>query len=213
VTVHPSSMVMTRIGGKEYPLRSVPNCKTCQDPNRILIENELIRGMSYASIARSLEGKPEGSLGHPGAVAISDHVKNGHLPLGPSTQRRMIERRAKDIGRSIDEAEDTLVDYVTVNQMIVSRGFERMQDGEINPDVTDVIAASKFLHQIEQTVGGGLDEQAWESAMLAYMDVARQFIPPDRWQEYGAALYQNPILRAMAAASERKALGEGGDEE
>jgi hypothetical protein len=213
VTAHPSSMVMTRIGGKEYPLRSMPTCRTCQNPNRMFIENELLRGMSYASIARALEGMQTGHLPHPNAEAISDHINRGHLPLGASAQRRLIERRAKVIGRNIETAEDSLVDYVTVNQMIVSRGFERLQEGEIAPDLTEVIAASKFLHQIEQNAGGGIDEQAWRDAMLVYMEVAREFIPADRWQEYGAALSSNPILLAMAQAQERKALGGGEGEE
>lgn len=210
---HPASMVMTKIGGREYPLRSIPSCKTCQDPNRLFIENELIRGASYASIARALVDMPAGDLGHPNSEGISSHIERGHLPLGVATQRRMIERRAKEIGRSIQDSEENLADYVTVNQMIVSRGFERMQAGEINPDLGDVINASKFLHTVEQASGGDLDEQAWRDAMLAYMEVAAEFIPPERFAEYGQALSAHPVLRAMmAAASQPKALEAGDDD-
>ena len=200
-------MVETRIGGRNYPMRSVPSCKTCQDPNRVNIENELIRGLSYAAIAQGLLGTPEGRLGHPTAQQVSDHVKNGHIPVGVSSQRRLIERRAKEIGRSIDDAEDSLIDFVTVNQMIVQRGFERMQEGEITPEMTDVIAASKFLHQIEQSAGGGIDENTWRDALMAYMETTREFIPQERWAEYGAAMNANPILKAMARAAEQKAIG------
>lgn len=203
---HPSSMVATRIGGVDYPMRSVGSCKTCQEPNRLQIENDLVKGYSYASVARALEGMPEGDLGHPNAHQISEHVKRGHVPLGVSSQRRLIERRAEEIGRSVEEAEDSLVDFVTVNQMIVNRGFERMQMGEIEPEMSDVITASRFLHQIEQSAGGGLDENAWRDALMAYMDTTRMFIPAERWDEYGAAMNANPILRAMAKASEAKAI-------
>lgn len=213
MTAHPSSMVMTRIGGKDYPMRSVPNCKTCQDPNRMFIENELIRGRSYKLIAEALESMPAGGMGHPTADGISDHIRNNHLPLGVATQRRLIERRAKEVGKSIETSDDDLIDYVTVNQMIVSRGFERMQDGEINPDVAEVLAASKFLYQVEQAAGGGVDEQVWRDAMLAYMEVARDFIPAERWAEYGQALSRNPVLRAMAAQAEQRAITAGEDED
>jgi hypothetical protein len=177
------------------------------------IENDLVRGYSYATIARGLEGLEEGHLGHPTAHQISEHVKRGHIPIGVSTQRRLIERRAIEIGRSIDESEDSLVDYVTVNQMIVNRGFERMADGQIEPEMADVVAASKFLYQIEQSAIGGLDENTWRDALMAYMETTREFIPPERWTEYGEAMNANPILRAMAKAAELKSIGAGDDED
>jgi hypothetical protein len=203
---HPSSMVNTRIGGVDYPMRSLPNCKTCQDPNRLQIENDLIRGLSYNSISRSLDGLPMGGLAHPTGEQISDHVKKGHIPLGVSTQRRLIERRAKEIGRSIDDAEDTLIDMVTVNQMIVQKGFERLAEGVLDPDISDIIAASRFLQQVEQNAGGGIDENTWRDALMAYMETTRVFIPQDRWAEYGAAMNANPILKAMAKAAELKQI-------
>ena len=206
MTVHPSSMVVTRIGGRDYPMRSSASCFTCQNPNRLSIESDLIKGYSYTTIARGLEGTPTGHFPHPTARQISDHVKNDHLPIQVSAQRRLIERRAKEIGRSIDEHEDSLADYVTVNQMIVSRGFERLQDGDITPEITDVIAASKFLHQIEQTSDGDIDENTWRDALMAYMETTREFIPAERWSEYSAAMHANPILKAMARAAEEKAI-------
>ena len=208
---HPASMVMTRIGGQDYPLRSEPNCKTCQSPQRTLIENELVKGRSYAVIRRELEGLPAGDRGHPSAEAISDHVKNGHIPIGASLQRRLIERRAKDIGRNIETAEESLVDYVTVQQMIVSKGFERLQDGTIEPDVKDLIAASKFLHDVEASQGdNGLGEEVMLQALHAYLEVARTFIPADRWAEYGRAMASNPVLKAIAAKQEEQRTLEAG---
>jgi hypothetical protein len=202
----PASMVATRIGGHDYPMRSIGGCKTCQDPNRLQIENDLIKGQSYASIARGLEGMPEGDLGHPTGGQISEHVKRGHIPIGVSVQRRLIERRAEEIGRSVNDAEDALIDYVAVSQLIVHKGFERMQDGEIAPEMADVLTASRFLHQVEQSAGGALDENAWRDALMAYMDTTRAFIPPERWEEYGRAMNANPILQAMSKAAEQKAI-------
>lgn len=210
---HPSSMVVTRIGGVDYPMRSVPSCKTCQSPHRLAIENDLVKGLSYASIARSLVDLPGGHLGNPSAEGISDHVRKGHIPVGASAQRRLIERRAKEIGRSIEDSEESLVDYVTVSQMIVARGFERMQGGEIAPDLGDVIAASKFLYQIDQSAEGGMDQEVMLQALHAYMEVARSFIPQERWQEYGALMERHPVLRAIHDQQEaQKQLEAGGED-
>lgn len=207
---NPSSMVMTRIGGVDYPMRSVPSCKTCQSPQRTLIENELVKGRSYAVIRRELEGLPGGDRGHPSAEGISEHVKNGHVPIGASLQRRLIERRAKDIGRNIEAAEESLADYVTVQQMIVSRGFERLQGGEIQPDVKDLIAASRFLHDVESQGDNGLGEEVMLQALHAYLEVARTFIPPDRWAEYGRAMAANPVLLAIAQKQDQQRALESG---
>lgn len=192
------SMVMTRIGGHDYPMRSEPNCKTCQSPNRLYIEASLLRAQSYASIARSLSGLPPGEKGHPTDEGIAAHVKNGHVPINQGIQRRIIERRAKEIGRSVEDDEDTLADYVTVNQMIVDKGLAMLAEGNLELKGTDVIAASKFLHQVEQGAGGDIDVQAWIEAVMEYMEIAQKFIPPAAWQAYSAALQKSPVLKALA---------------
>lgn len=194
----PASMVMTRIGGQDFPMRSEPNCKTCQSPNRLFIEAELIRAKSYRSIARSLVGLPQGEKGHPTHEGIANHVKANHVPIGAATSRRIIERRARDIGRSVEDDEDVLADYVTVSQMIVQKGLEMVVGGGLDIKATDVINASKFLHQVEQGAGDSVDAQAWIEAVMEYMEIASEFIPPQAWAAYAARLQQSPVLKALA---------------
>lgn len=204
----PTSLVQVRIGGQDYAMRSEPNCKTCQSPNRLYIESELVRGRSYRSISRSLVGMPEGEKGHPSHESISNHVTAGHVPLGAATQRRIIERRAKEIGRSVEDSEDPLVDYVTVNQMIVHKGFEMLASGSLDIKAADVIGAAKFLKQVEDAAGGDIDTQAWIEATMEYMEIAQRFIPPQAWAEYSAALQASPVLRALAARQQQTIEGE-----
>jgi hypothetical protein len=204
---HPASMVMTRIGGQDYPLRSVSSCKTCQSPHRMAIENELLQARSYTSIAKSLEGLDAGHLGHPSPEGISDHVKRGHIPLPVSAKRRLIERRAKDIGRSIEESEESLADHVTLAQMVVTRGYERLVSGEIEPNLTEALAAGKFLHEVEKSVGGGVDESAWRDTLMVYLEVSRQFIPQEKWAEFSRSVGSHPVIKAMVEAQQKKALG------
>jgi hypothetical protein len=204
--VRPTSMVMTRIGGQDYPLRSVSTCRTCQSPHRLMIENELLKARSYAAIARSLEGMESGDLEHPTREGIGEHVKNGHMPIGPGVQRRIIERRAVEIGKNIEDSVDPLADYVTVNQMIVQKGFERLQAGDIDVDAKDIVAASKFLLSVDQSGQEGVDEQSWSDALMVYLELAVRFIPPEHQREYSDLLNANPILKAIVAKQEAKAL-------
>ena len=208
-----SSMVMTRIGGVDYPLRSDPNCKTCQSPHRIRIEADLIRGHSYRAIARSLEGLPEGVKGHPTRESISNHVQKGHLPIGQAVQRRIIERRAREIGQAVEDSEEPLVDHITINRMIVQKGFEAMASGSLDIKASDVVQASRFLHQVEKEAGGDIDAQAWIQAVMEYMEIAQRFIPSDQWAAYGAALQRSPVLRSLAQRQSQTIEGEVADEE
>ena len=194
----PLSLVMARVGGENYPMRSEANCKTCQSPNRLHIESELVRGRSYRTIARSLVGMPEGVKGHPSHESIANHVKGGHVPLGQAAQRRIIERRAVEIGRAVEDSEDPLTDYVTLNQMIVNKGVEMMASGDLDIKATDVIAASKFLYGVEQGAGGEVDVQAWIEAVTEFMEIAQKHIPPSAWQAYAAELHASPVLKALA---------------
>lgn len=205
----PTSLVMTRIGGRDYPMRSESNCLTCQSPNRLFIESELMRGKSYRTISKSLEGLPTGVKGrHPSHESISNHVKQGHVPVAQETQRRIIERRAKEIGRSVELDEDLLADHITVNQMIVQRGVEMAADGTLEIKASDVLAASRFLRQVEQESGTDTDAQVWVEAIMEYMEVAQRFIPPAAWNEYSRALNASPVLKALAERKAQTVAGE-----
>lgn len=201
-------MVMTRIGGQDYPMHSAPGCYTCQSPHRLFIENELIQGHSYAAIADAVAQMEMGSRPHPSAKGIGDHFRNNHLPLAAGAQRRLIERRAIEVGASYEEGVEDIVDLVTVNRMIVSNGFARMQSGEIKADLNDVLAASKMLYQIEQSAVGGTDEAMWREALMVYLEMAQRFIPQNLWQEYGRAVNDHPVIKAIAEAEEARRRGE-----
>lgn len=195
-------MVMTRIGGRDYPMRTSGTCHTCQSPHRLFIENALIEGYSYTNIAIEVAGRTRGVMPHPSKTSISEHVRKDHMPLQAATQRRLMERRALEVGQSLEDGVDAMVDLVVVNQMVMAKGYERMQRGEIQPDVADMLAASKMLHLIEQSAGGGIDEQMWRDALMVYLEIAQQFIPQDSWQAYGQAISAHPVIKSILAAQQ-----------
>jgi hypothetical protein len=72
--------------------------------------------------------------------------------------------------------------------------------------MAELLTAIRMQHSIESTSEDGLDSAAWQQALVAYMEVAQQFIPVDQLHAYGQALTQNPVLRAMMSGSTPKAL-------
>lgn len=197
-------MVVTKIGNRAYPIRSEPRCRVCNSPHRQWIEAQLVRGMSYRSIAHEVEGMPNGSAKVPSRESIGAHFRNGHMPLGQDVQRQIIERRAREIGRDVENGDGTsLADHVTVAQMIVQRGVEQVADGTMPLSASDVLKASAFLRQVEASTQGADDAEIWAEAMAVYMGIAQQFIPADKHRAYARALHASPLLRALASRQSR----------
>lgn len=199
----PGSMVMINIHGAQYPLKTVTQCRTCMSPHRRMIENAVLEGLSYKTIAQSLEGLPLGPRNwpHPAVESIKRHVNSNHMPIGPTTERALIERRSQEIGRSLEDHATSLVDYQAMNELIISRGMASMARGELKPSMGDVLRAISNQHNFAMAAEDGLDSQAWQEALMAYMDVANELMPPELMGEFGRRLAQHPVLRNLAMRS------------
>jgi hypothetical protein len=207
-TSPPGSMIMVEVNGQLYPMKRVTQCRTCMSPYRQEIEQLVIEGNSYRMIAESIKDRPRAPqqrLPHPGLDSVHTHVMNNHMPIGPTTERALIERRSKEIGRDLMDHGESLVDYVTANEVIIQRGMNRLSSGELKPSMGDLLTAIRNQHAISQAVEGGVDAAAWQEALVAYMEVATQFVPAEFLGAYGEALSRHPVLRALAS----KALNPG----
>lgn len=206
----PESMVQTQVNGRVYPMKTVTNCKTCQHPNRFDIEAMMCEGRSYRTIQRALPEGEEWDALNPSYEGLRQHFTQEHMPLPQAARRRLIERNYEKSGRKVEEAVDDLIDnYVTVAEMVLQRGTERLLAGEINPEVSDVLNAVKTLHNINQSQEGGIDQEAWQSALHAYMEEVSSILNPQQMQTLGRRLSLNPVLKAMQAKREAQLAIEG----
>lgn len=205
----PGSVVMIEVNGQRYPMKTVPQCRTCMSPYRLEIEQAVLEQRSYQKIADAVADREPGTLPNPGYQSIRDHVNKNHMPIGPTSERALVEERAKQIGRDIENYASGLADYVSVNQIIIQRGMDRLARGELKPSMSELLTAIRMQHSIETSTDEGVDAQAWQEAIVAYMEVAQRFIPREHFQAYGAALAQHPVLRALMSGGtpqEPKAL-------
>lgn len=193
----PQSMVMVRIGGREYPLRREPSCDVCSSPYRFDIERALTLGHSYRMIREALTDREPGP---PSIASISNHVSRSHMPLPQATTRRLIEHRAEQLGREIEEGTEILVDAVTVNEEIIRKGFTRLQDGEIEPNMGELLQALKLQRDIDATApSGDLSAEAWTEALMEFFTIAHQVMPPAVWERFTQETAKSAILKAFAA--------------
>jgi len=194
-----ASIVSYRLGGRSYPLRVNANCTVCRSAWRLEVEEGIAAGQPYAVVAARLPEDSGVSARH-----VASHYRGGHLPFDVEVARRIVERRAERVGRSIEEGVDSLVDQVSLAEVVVQRVFEGVAAGELRPDVGDGLAAAKLLAQVEQEVDGG-DRAAWTEAFMVYFAAARSIMSPAQFAEFGAVLAGNPVLRALRQRAEDQA--------
>jgi hypothetical protein len=187
------SVVVYRLGGREYPQRVVPNCNVCASRYRYDVERAVAGGQPFAAIVRALPDDAGLS-----ARSIANHSHAGHMPYEQEALRRVVERRAEQLGRDVEDGVEQLVDQVSLAQTVVQQVFTGLAAGELRPDVTDGLRAAKLLAQIEAEGDGG-DKAAWTEAFMVYHSIAKRIMSPEQWAAFGLELSTNPVLRALTA--------------
>lgn len=192
VVSHSNSSVSYRIGGREYPLRSEANCLTCQSHYRVEIENALLKGYSYASVARSI---PQAGLS---SQNIYEHVNNGHLPLDEHLRRVVIEQRATELGRDIQRSDGVLTDHITFARLGLQKVLERMQTGELVPGINEGIQFANLLFRLDEFAGESVDQSAIAASFMAFMEAAKAVMDQAQFVRFGKLLDRNPVLHALS---------------
>lgn len=179
--------IVYRIGGREYPMRSVPQCKTCQSHYRVEVENAILRGFGYAAVARHLPEQAKLT-----AENVRDHVTNGHMPIEETVRRALLEQRAEEVG--YDEARQTIVDQIGFARVGLQRVFEQMSSGKLEPDISHGIAFARLLQDAEASAGGEIDRQMMLQGFMAYQEAIVATCTPEQVREISRVIKANPVL-------------------
>ena len=206
-----ASVVSYRIGGKEYPLKTVRRCLTCMSPYRFEIEQAIVAGRSYGKIAAAIDSyyDEDAEQRGPGAQAIANHYYKGHMPLEVAHTREIVEERARKVGKSIESATDSLVDGITLMETVVQKAFEKIASGTIEVTPQHGLAAAKMLAELGAYDGSDVDQQAFVEAFMAYHETAEQVLDKETFKRFGEALAGNPVLKSLAAKYEGQDIVEG----
>lgn len=203
--------VMTvRVGGRAYPARHVPQCKVCRSKYRSEIEQAIIGGMTYAQVvAETVTPFDNHSpLGTPSLNGVMNHVKNKHMPVPFSTQRMIIEERARELGKPVEEGEQILLDNVAISRTIVQKGFDRLNKGEIEPSMGDLLKALQIQAQVGVNEGGGLGEDVWREALMEYMAIVQRSVSLDAFNRIKHEMANSPVLAEIALRRRQMVVGE-----
>lgn len=199
-------MVSYRVGGREYPLKTVPRCHVCMSPHRFEIEEQIVAGRTYRKIHEAIADLDENA---PSIRNITDHYNNGHMPLEMSSTRQIVEARARAVGKRVEEGTEDLADGISLLQVVVQKTFEAIAAGKIEPGVRDGLRATKLLGDLGEYDGAGVDQQAFMEAFMVYHETAEDIMSPEDFHRFGELLESNPVLKALAARYDGQDVVEG----
>lgn len=207
-----NSLVRTALPGKRLYTnkRTIPQCHTCQSPYRDQIEEGIASGLSATTILSHLKSftpvSGEEAIAFPSAESIASHRKNRHLSLTHELRQAMLDQHRKAVGENLNEDEDVIVEKTLVARMIVQRGYEMLRDGEVDPSINEVIAASRLLYQLDKDMEENIDVQIWKDVLMVHMDTASRYIPIDMLSAYGREIEQHPIMLALREKLEKQKM-------
>ena len=182
-----------RVGGNLYARQYKAGCKVCASPYRADVEIAIASGEHYTRIADRLPEDAELEAKH-----LSAHFRSNHMPLRQAAVRQIIDDRATELGKAIEEGANQIADHVALARVVVQRSFERIANGSLEPTVADGIAAAKILQQTgvndEQ-----VDKAVYVEAFIQYMQTAQQVMSKEQFTAFGQSLAKNQTLRALVA--------------
>lgn len=182
-----------RLGGTDVPLITDPRCKVCMSPHRFDAEEQIIVGTAYAKINDRL---PEG------ATFTSDSLRrhyHNHMSIEKSEMVGIVHRRAVRVGKRISDSEESLVDGISLMEVVVQKTFERIALGEITPTLKEGLAAAKALADLGEYDDEAMDQQAYAQAFSVFMDEASKLMGSEMFGAFGVNLERNAVLQALMA--------------
>jgi hypothetical protein len=205
--------VIYKVGGRMFPLIHVPKCKVCSSDRRFDIEHGVMRGDSYAALAREYGA----STDHEKPISdrnIADHVKAGHFPRDLAVMRALVDQRAEQMGKDLDDWSDTLVDHVTLANVTIQRTFQRLMSGQIEPELADGAKMAEFLLKYEAIIGAPTDQEVWQRSFEVMYSAMAEIMSPEQMIRFKELA--GPKVKAIFEQAEKRkqnALGIGASDD
>lgn len=155
----------------QLPPRIVePRCHTCQSPYRDYIENMLVRGHSYLSIANSI---PEG----PDRRSISTHHKE-HMAITAAAYRAILEEESSLEGQNYDTGVRGAITNRGVLELMIRKGFEDIMDDNTMVEPRDLIQIIKLKQEMDAN-HAQVQIETYKRQVDLFKQAILEVVPPD----------------------------------
>ena len=175
------------------PLSSVPQCYVCASKYRDEVESHLAAGRTYKAIAAILP--PDADLSPRNA---RDHYANGHLDLDAPAVQRASRQQEQELLAVREPLVQAKAAHLSFAHAVLGRVAQRLDSGEVQPEIRDGIAAARLLAQTEEAAGQQAKIDDYVTAMGALIDTVREHVSDETFTKIGRALARDPIIRDLA---------------
>lgn len=179
------SVASYRSAGQIKPLVTETRCHTCMHNDRFDIEIAIIQATPYRLISQRYGISPD---------SLRSHMAK-HIPLEQTIMRASLDARAVDRGIIIDEVTTNYLTYIGFAETIMNRVYQRMAQGEIDPDMDDGLKAIAILQKDQDQISAKVDVLMWQKAWSALSSALQKHLPKVTLDAIYADL--NPELQAI----------------
>jgi hypothetical protein len=179
--------------GITSPLSSVPQCFVCSSKYRDEVERHLAAGRTYRAIAALLPSDADLTPRN-----LRDHLANGHLDLDAPAVQRASRQQEQDLQATREPLVQAKAAHLSFAHAVLGRVAQRLDSGEVQPEIRDGIAAARLIAATEAAAGERNGIEDYVSAMVALMEVVKEIVPAPTFVEIGRSLARHPILKELA---------------
>ena len=203
-------LMTIRVGGRSYAARHVPQCKVCRSQYRSEIEYAVLAGLPYNKVVEEAVTPfdDHSELGTPTVTGVMTHVRRKHMPVSLSMQRQIIEERAAELGHNVEDSEKLILDNIGIVRSITQRGWDRLNKGEIEPSMGDLIKALQIQAVVGTQDQDGTSEDVWRATLMEYMAIVSRCAPPGVLAQIKHEMTNSSVLREIAAQRRQTISGE-----
>jgi hypothetical protein len=171
------------IDGIKYSYKPSLKCKICSSPEsfRSLVDTLILTPKTYIEIQKNIRmlevelGRKEDDF-----ITVDDirkHAKN-HLPQNKNRVREIIEQKAVKKGKSILKGDDLLTAEAFF-QVIRDKGFDALVEGDIAPNMAQIIYAQEMLTKLEEQEKKDVSQESIFHELSLIIQAIREVIPKE----------------------------------
>lgn len=201
--VNPPQPAVTVPGNVRAFPTTVTQCRVCISPRRVQIERMLAEGMSYAAVANVINVEMDEESEHfISPRSIARHFKRDHMPLQAAALHRIVEHRARELGKELEETVDSVVDQFVVGRAMLQSYYVRLANNEVAVSSSDAVSLINAFMRIDSSVMGGIDASAYNRVVQIMIENMEQVVGPEKTREVLFLTSENPTVRAVMAQRE-----------
>ncbi|MDB5280883.1 MAG: hypothetical protein JWR61_5838, partial [Ferruginibacter sp.] len=151
-----------------------PRCKVCQSPQRHLVDQMLVAGLSYKEIERQFAHAqiPRRS--------IANH-KNEHLGYEEAAIREVIEIEAAKAQRNFEEGKTRIVTQAGYLEVAMQKAYDALIRNDVMVEPKDAVKIIELRDKLQNAhQGEALDELRVQFQM--FMQSVKELVERDKWE-------------------------------